>query len=111
MYQVVHEVPGRLRLRSPRLAGNPELAATVAARLREAPGVLCAEASPRTGSLLILHDAAPGRAAALRSGLAATPLPATRPMPIIDPMSERLAAMLLERLAERLLGAVAAALI
>lgn len=111
MFQVVHEVPGRLRLRAARLWRNPELGATLAGRLRGEPGVLSVEVSPRTGSLLIRHDAAPGRAEALRAAFAAAPRPVEAPAPAIDAAVERLTAALLEHMAERLLGAVAAALI
>jgi hypothetical protein len=109
MFKVVHEVPGRLRLRSARLRQNPALAESLLAQLRAAPGVIAAEASLRTGSLLIRHDGAAGRADALRARLAATPYAA--PPSDADSAAERLAAILLERLAERMLGAVAVALI
>lgn len=114
MFQIVHEVPGRLRLRSTRLWRNPALGAALADRLRAMQGVLSAEASPRTGSLLIHHDAAPGRAESLRAEFAAVPLPqrpAPVPAPAMDAAVERLTTALLEHMAERLLGAVAAALI
>lgn len=111
MFEVVHEVPGRLRLRSHRLQRNPALAAAVVARLQASPGVLAAQASERTGSLLIHHDAAPGRAEMLCTQLAATPAQPPAPASVLDKAMDRLAAALLERLAEQLVGAVAAALI
>jgi hypothetical protein len=111
MFHVVHEVPGRLRLRSRRLHRNPAAAEALTARLRAMEGVVAVEASPRTGSLLIRHDAAPGRAEALRAAFAAAPPTVTPSLPPLDTVMERLTEMLLEHLAERLLGAVAAALI
>ena len=107
MFQVVHELPGRLRLRSPGLRRNPGFAAALAARLAGMPGVRAAEISLRTGSLLIRHDDAPGRSAALRADLGMAPAA----HPPSRALTERLVDVLLDRLADRLLGAVAAALI
>jgi hypothetical protein len=49
---VVHDIPGRLRLRLPAGAPTDGLQAAVAA----APGVTTATWSPRTRSLLVLYD-------------------------------------------------------
>ena len=103
MFQLVHEIPGRLRLRAASLRRDPRAAGALAAQLRAMPGVLAAEVNPRTGSLLIRHDAAPGRAAALLSRFAPVPAP---PEPI-----GRLAEAVMDRAVERLLTALVAALL
>ncbi len=110
MFHVAHELPGRLRLRSSRLRRDPVLTEAMAARLRTSPGVLSVTVSPRTGSLLIHHDGAPGRADALRAKFAVTS-GAQAPGRSVDAAVERLTAALLGHMVERLLGAVAAALI
>lgn len=51
---IVHDIPGRIRLRVPPGATVEGLAEAVAAR----PGVTSATWSPRTRSLLVLYDAA-----------------------------------------------------
>ena len=58
---LVHDIPGRLRLRLPRAGGETDVASALA---RE-PGVVSATWSPRTRSLLILYDAAVADRAAL----------------------------------------------
>ncbi|HTU02803.1 MAG TPA: hypothetical protein VMG58_13335 [Candidatus Sulfotelmatobacter sp.] len=57
--QLLHAIPGRIRLRLPALHGNPALAEQLRGGLGLVPGILAAEASPFTGSLLIVYD--PGR--------------------------------------------------
>lgn len=107
MFEVVHEVPGRLRLHATALRGNAALADRVLADLRTAPGVRAASANLRTGSVLIRHDAAPGRAAWLRHRLSAAPPSA----PTRDGTAVRVVDAVLEHVAAKLLGAVAVALI
>ncbi len=55
---VTHAVPGRVRLKIPRVKQNPELARQAQERLSQVPGVQGVEANPATGSLLILYDLA-----------------------------------------------------
>lgn len=56
--QVVHFLPGRIRLKSVQMKGNTALAQEVRQTLMTLPGVLCVEAQPTTGSVLILYDPA-----------------------------------------------------
>ena len=57
--QILHATPGRIRLRLSALRGNAELAEQLQGGLGLVPGILAAEASPITGSLLLVYD--PGR--------------------------------------------------
>jgi hypothetical protein len=50
------QFPGRVRLRLPQLKGAPFLAAQVAASVRQVGGVVTAETSQATGSLLVVYD-------------------------------------------------------
>lgn len=56
--QVVHFLPGRIRLKSAQFKGNPALAQEVQQTLLTLPGVLSVEAQPTTGSVLVLYDSA-----------------------------------------------------
>jgi hypothetical protein len=51
-------IPGRLRLKSPQLIGKPQLCRQLAAAARRLSNVLEAEASHRTGTLLLRHTGA-----------------------------------------------------
>ncbi len=55
---VAHALPGRVRLKLPRLKENPELASQAREKLGRVPGIQSVEANPATGSLLILYDLA-----------------------------------------------------
>jgi hypothetical protein len=55
---VAHAVPGRVRLKIPRVKENPELARQAQERLSRVPGIRGVKANPATGSLLILYDLA-----------------------------------------------------
>lgn len=55
----VSNVPGRLRLKNPALLGQPVLCRRVEIAVREVSGVWHAEASHRTGTLLLVHDVEP----------------------------------------------------
>lgn len=55
---VTHAVPGRVRLKIPRVKKNPDLARQAQERLSQVPGIQGVEANPATGSLLILYDLA-----------------------------------------------------
>ncbi|MEJ2061092.1 MAG: hypothetical protein P8Y64_11515 [Gammaproteobacteria bacterium] len=56
MTHYVHHVPGRLRVRTPVLKRNPELARQTCERLQARPGVEDVQASTVTGSLVIAYD-------------------------------------------------------
>lgn len=57
-FEVVHALPGRLRLRSSALDGNPSLAAKLRRALTQTAGILHAEANSVTGTVLIQYDLA-----------------------------------------------------
>lgn len=52
---VIHELPGRLRLRIPERRGDAVFFAELAERLTECPGVTSVESNLLTGSLLLFH--------------------------------------------------------
>jgi hypothetical protein len=58
--RLVHALPGRVRLQSSRLKGNPSLAQEIAGQLQAVPAITGVTASAVTGSLLLFSD--PGRA-------------------------------------------------
>jgi hypothetical protein len=70
--QVVHAMPGRVRLRVDRVRGNPALAQKAQEKLGRVPGIKQVEAVPQTGSVLIYYDVAAllaeGALAALTDG-------------------------------------------
>jgi hypothetical protein len=55
---VAHALPGRVRLKIPRVKANPKLARQAQEKLSRVPGIQRVEANPATGSLLILYDLA-----------------------------------------------------
>lgn len=65
--QLVHRLPGRVRLRVPALRGAPARLEALAVALRGLPGVTAAEAGPLTGALLLHHE---GSLEALREAAA-----------------------------------------
>lgn len=54
--QVVHALPGRVRLKLPRLRNNTAYAAEIQRDLLKVSGIKHLESNPRTGSLLIEYD-------------------------------------------------------
>jgi len=54
--EVIHVMPGRVRLRARFLRKNPEEAHRLEDRLAQLPGVSTVDVSARTGSILILHE-------------------------------------------------------
>jgi hypothetical protein len=54
--QVIHDSPGRLRLKLPDRRGETGLFAEVGGRLAQAPGVAEVRTNARTASILILHE-------------------------------------------------------
>jgi hypothetical protein len=55
---VAHALPGRVRLKIPRVKENPQLARQAQEMLSQVPGIQKVQANPATGSLLILYDLA-----------------------------------------------------
>lgn len=55
-WQIVHALPGRIRVRSARLRGQSERADLLADQLTQTPGVHRVQASARTGSLLVYFN-------------------------------------------------------
>ncbi len=55
---VAHALPGRVRLKIPKVKDNPELARQAQEKLGLVPGIQRVEANPATGSLVILYDVA-----------------------------------------------------
>ena len=70
--QVVHAMPGRVRLRISKVRGNPAFAQKAQDKLGRVPGIKRVEVKPLTGSVLIFYDAAAllvtGATAALTDG-------------------------------------------
>ncbi|OLN30266.1 Copper chaperone [Desulfovibrio sp. DV] len=66
-------IEGRIRFRHPALT-DPDLLRIVATQLAEMPGITAIEANPRTGSVLVTHDAsvATDDLVAMAEALAAT---------------------------------------
>jgi len=54
--QIIHALPGRVRVRLSRLKGNASLAAEVERALRTLVGIQHVETSTTTGSVLVLYD-------------------------------------------------------
>jgi hypothetical protein len=54
--QVVHALPGRVRLKVAGVKGNPDLARRAQESLAQVPGIKQVAAQPTTGSLLIHYD-------------------------------------------------------
>ena len=70
--QVVHAMPGRVRLRISKVRDNPAFAQKAQDKLGRVPGIKRVEVKPLTGSVLIFYDAAAllaaGATAALTDG-------------------------------------------
>jgi hypothetical protein len=84
---LAHASPGRLRLRLPALRGESDRLAALALAAADLPGVLAAEASAVTGSLLLLHrgEAEALLAAGEAAGLFARRAPEPASAPAIPP--------------------------
>lgn len=71
--QVVHRLPGRLRVKVPGLQGSGECVAPYQAVFEEAlaavPGVLAVRGNPLTGTVLVNYDAAVTGEGAIREWL------------------------------------------
>jgi hypothetical protein len=53
---VLHDSPGRLRVRATTLKGEAASLGALAAKIADLPRVRAARANPETGSILVLHD-------------------------------------------------------
>ena len=56
MSDYIHSLPGRLRVRVPRMRRNAALATQLRARILQLQGVRAADVNTVTGSLLVLYD-------------------------------------------------------
>ena len=110
MTALLHEVPGRLRVRDPAIAGDASRAASRAALVQALPGIRRVKANPLTGSLVVEHDGAPERRDAILAALGL----ATHASPILAPPSRRIEALfdaIVDRLLERILRTAVAVLL
>lgn len=110
MVQVVHHVPGRLRIRILRLKGSPGEAARVEAQIDSIRGVSNVAANAVTGSVVIHYDARGTRLEAIAAALQLDALRAPGPAgPGASKIAQRVARSLLEALLERSAMALIAA--
>ena len=56
--EVVHSLPGRLRLKMPSLRGRPQALAKFATSLRRLEGIVAVTTTPTLGTALVRYDAA-----------------------------------------------------
>lgn len=127
MTTYTHHISGRLRTRYPQLKNNPARARAVEAALRRIDGVLAAEASTVTGSLLIHYEPnVPNRQALLNAvyaskqqlGLTSIPtapatsaLTTTVSLTLTGKVADKALDMLVEKCIERSTYALFAALL
>jgi hypothetical protein len=127
MGQCVHHIPGRLRVKSPRLKRNEAEAARARALLAGLEGVMAAEVNTVTGSLLIGYDPLRSNADRLVRVLAehgivrdvSPPMPSAEPPDRISRVAEDatgalgklVVGMLVEKLVERSALALVAAVL
>ncbi len=52
----IHRVPGRLRIRTPLLHGNPQKTDEFTKNMKNVSGILSLKINPLTGSALLLYD-------------------------------------------------------
>ena len=83
-WEVIHDVPGRLRLRHEALRGDKPVGARIERNLKGLPGILRVASMERTGHLLIRYDPAKIQASRL-IGLVEMNLREHRPKPIEAP--------------------------
>jgi hypothetical protein len=69
MFEYIHNIQGRLRLRASVLKANGVLARELQIKLGRIPGVQSVEINLLTGSVLILHDGEAATADAIAAGL------------------------------------------
>jgi hypothetical protein len=116
MVEMVHQVPGRLRIRILGTKGNPGEAARVKARIESMRGVCAATVNAVTGSVVIHYDPRTTRVEAIAAGLqldavSAAAMPGLAGLkPVARRIGQRLARSLIETLLERSAMALIAAL-
>lgn len=59
--EIIHHLPGRLRVRVPEVKSDAAFATSLEQRLRSVRGVRAAQANPLTGSVLVHYDRARSR--------------------------------------------------
>jgi hypothetical protein len=104
MLSIVHEIPGRLRLRGPRLKGRPDDSVALADAARNLPGVSEVCANPLTGSLVVCYDPAAGNRDEIVRAVGGTLQQAVQPTPVVM-------GSIMEAIIERLLSHAARALV
>ena len=111
--QIVHHVPGRIRIRILSIKGSPEGAARVATSIKALRGVIEVAANAVTGSVVVNYDARVARLEAIMSVLQAAlpPNPVAAPLTALNPMARKLGQRLAKSLVEALLERSAMALI
>jgi copper chaperone CopZ len=114
-FEIVHRLPGRVRIRAVWLKGNVGAAQDAKRRLAEITGVKAVTANASTGSLLVEYDPATvsrgkiidALGAAGRSVTAAKPAESTRSW--VDELASSIGHWLVQAAAKRLVHAVLAA--
>jgi len=120
--QYVHHIPGRLRVKSPRLKGNAGEGAAIKASLMALEGVEAAETNTVTGSVTVSYDPERCDADKITAYLQATghlrqavaPMIAEPPSGAamsIDPLAHMIMTAVLKKLIERSATAMVAAII
>ena len=56
MSYYVHQIPGRLRIKSPSIKGNPKEAVAVEDHLQRMEGITCTAVNTLTGSVVVNYD-------------------------------------------------------
>lgn len=103
MTEIVHHLPGRLRLRVAAIRRDEDAAARLREVLSAIPGVRRVDCSTLTGSLLVDYDGARTGLATLlrRLGEAGIDEPPRRGASPVHGMAEKVVAMVVDRLVER----------
>lgn len=94
--ELIHHVPGRVRISVPRIKGNPSICSAIGEIGTSVPGVQRIDANPVTGSVLVHYDR---HDPDVEQRLAATLEDLDRLLPLIDPElaeAERTEAKLLD---------------
>lgn len=121
--EYMHQVPGRIRVRSPRLKNNTRRATEVRSRLMFLPGIMSVDTNPLTGSLTVRFDESATSSEALLTTLQQQGFSAPTPQPqrplLEDALAQRalgkagkaLCVYLLKKAVEESVVAVVAALL
>ena len=92
VFQIVHEVPGRVRFQAAPLKGDAAACIAVEARLSELVGLRSAQANPLTGSLTVVHEgSAASRKAVMRAleRFSRAPVEGEVPHPVMAPSARK----------------------